>query len=75
VNELYLIFGRNLSNLRKSRKLTQVVLAEMANCHPNYIGGIERGERNPSLRNIISISNALDCDIAELFKGIKSDQL
>jgi len=42
------VFGDNVRRLRKAKKLTQEKLAEAANCHPNYLGGIERGERNPS---------------------------
>ena len=69
------VFGDNVRRLRKAKKLTQEKLAEAANCHPNYLGGIERGERNPSLKNILAIAKALDCETSRLFekvsKGIK----
>jgi transcriptional regulator with XRE-family HTH domain len=42
-------------------------LAERSDCHPNYIGGIERGERNPSLIKIAAIAKGLRCRIADLF--------
>jgi len=35
--------------------------------HRTYLGGIERGERNPSLKNIDLIANALEISLAELF--------
>ena len=39
--------------------LTQEQVAEMANLHVNYIGGIHRAERNPSLKIIIILAQAL----------------
>ena len=41
---------------------TQEQLAELANLHRTYIGAIERGDRNVSLKNIISIAIALGED-------------
>jgi len=46
--------------------LTQERLAELSGLHPN-IDGIERGERNPSLKNISRIANALGVIVAALF--------
>ena len=63
-------FGENVKILRKAKQLSQEKLAEAANCHPNYIGGIERGERNPSLKNILAIANALDCKVSLLFEKV-----
>jgi transcriptional regulator with XRE-family HTH domain len=38
-----------------------------AGIHRTYLGGIERGERNPSLKNIDILAKALNIDIAKLF--------
>ena len=65
-------FGANARQLRLKRKLTQEQLAELSSLHPNYIGGIERGERNLSLVNIIRLARALQCQIADLFTGIST---
>lgn len=64
------VFGANARRFRLKRKLTQEQLAELSGLHPNYIGGIERGERNLSLVNIVRLSRALQCRISDLFAGI-----
>lgn len=65
-------FGLNARCLRLKRKLTQERLAELSGLHPNYIGGVERGERNLSLVNIVRLSRALQCRIGDLFAGISA---
>jgi transcriptional regulator with XRE-family HTH domain len=63
-------FGRRVSNLRRSKGLSQEGLAERAELHRNYVGGIERGERNVGLRNIVRLARALGVTTSELLKGL-----
>ena len=42
-------------------------MAQRAGLHPTYVGGIERGERNVSLDNIIKVARALREHPAQLF--------
>ena len=65
-------FGANARRLRLKRNFTQERLAELSGLHPNYIGGIERGERNLSLINIVRLTRALQCRITDLFAGIST---
>lgn len=61
--------GNNVRLLRLERGLSQEKLAERADLHTNYVGGIERGERNPGFLNLLMLSKALNCPIQVLFKG------
>ncbi len=60
-------FGQRVRELRKARGFSQEELAHRAGLHYTYIGGIERGERNPALINIGRIAAALGVSLAELF--------
>lgn len=66
-NEILRLFGERLRELRSERKLSQERLAELAGLDRNYIGQIERAERNVALVNIVRIAKALDLEPAELF--------
>lgn len=61
-------FGERIRTLRQLRKLSQEELAFRAGIHRTYLGGIERGERNPALRNINALAEALSVSLSELFK-------
>ena len=61
-------FGIKVRELRLNAKISQEALAEKSGLHRNYIGMIERGERNPSLINIQKLAISLDIDLTELFK-------
>lgn len=60
-------FGERVRNLRLVKGLSQEELAFKAGVHRTYLGGIERGERNPALKNIAEIAKALDVTLSELF--------
>lgn len=64
-------FGDQIRELRKVRGLSQEQLAELTQLHRTYIGGIERGERNVALVNIVRIARALGVSPSELFKGLE----
>lgn len=56
----------NLRKMRGERNLSQEALADLAGIHRNYLGGIERCERNVGLDNLQKIGAALGVTIAEL---------
>ena len=63
--------GQSIRRRRTGLGLSQEGLAEKADLHWTYIGGIERGERNVSLLNIVRIARALGLTPAKLLTGIR----
>lgn len=61
-------FGRRIRLLRKAKGFSQESFADHANIHRTYMGGIERGERNPTLTTICRIAEALEIAPSELLK-------
>lgn len=64
------VLGQAIKRRRLSLGLSQEKLAERANLHWTYIGGIERGERNVSLLNIVKIAKALKSRVSELLADL-----
>jgi len=64
-------FGTRIKQLRHEQHISQEELAEKCDLHRTYVGGIERGERNPSLKNIYKIASAFQIELEELFKDVK----
>lgn len=67
-DNILIIFGNRIKELRKAKKMTQQQFADLSDLHKNYIGMIERGERNPSLINIQNIATAFEMSISDLMK-------
>lgn len=72
-SEIQIRFGRRLREIRKARGYSQEGFAAHCGLDRTYIGGIERGLRNVSLRNIELIAKALDVSMAELMQGIDEE--
>lgn len=58
--------------LRDQARMTQEDLAYASGLHPNYIGDLERGERNPSLLVLIALSAGLQVSLLDLLQGLDS---
>lgn len=54
--------GENLKAYRKARGISQEAFAEVLDVHRTYMGGIERGERNLTLKTVEKIAERLDLD-------------
>ena len=62
------VVGRNVRRLREQRGLTQEQLAFEARIDLTYVGGIERGRRNPSLMVMVRLAEALEAELKELLE-------
>ncbi len=73
MTSIQLDVGTKIRSLRKKRGWSQEELAEKAGYHWTYIGGLERGERNATLKVIANIAKALGVAEKELFssRGVK----
>ena len=68
-----LAFGSNVRRLRERLGMTQEDLAEASGLDRSYIGGVERGERNPAMTAIFRLASALMVPPALLFEDIGTD--
>jgi len=71
--EQCVVFGLRVRKFRSQRGFSQEGLAEKTGIHRTYIGGIERGERNPTLLMIHRIAEALGISLAQLFADEEED--
>jgi len=66
-NDICEKFGKKIRELRLEKKWSQENLAEVTEFHRTYIGMVERGERNPSLKSIERFAKAFEIEINQLF--------
>ena len=69
-----LVFGKRVRDLRNSKSLSQEKLAELSGLHSTYIGQIERGEKSPTIESIYKISSGLDIPLSDFFKNIEMSE-
>jgi transcriptional regulator with XRE-family HTH domain len=68
---LLLGLGNALRDARTDSRISQEELGLRTGVHRNYIGGIERGERNPSVATIARLAEELDLRMSELFEQVE----
>lgn len=69
------VVGGNVRRLRLERGLSQEKLAQEAEIDLTYLGGIERGKRNPSLAVLVRISEALMSTPSEILTVCQTNKL
>lgn len=62
--------GKTIRVLREKAGLSQEELADVSGLHRNYIGGIERGERNVGVKALFRLARAFRTPVAKLFEDI-----
>ena len=66
--EIFNLIGLNIRVERTRKRLTQAQLAELIEVHEKYIGKIEAGKQNITLKTLNKIANALSVNIIDFFK-------
>jgi transcriptional regulator with XRE-family HTH domain len=62
------LLGRKVRDRRIKKGLSQEEFADLAGLDRTYVSGIERGVRNPTVRTLKTIADALDMSISELLE-------
>ena len=65
MKELHLI-GKNISRIRKEKKITQEDLCGLTEMDRSFLSEIENGKANPSIKTLVQIANALECELEDL---------
>lgn len=68
MSDLVKMVIERIRRLRKERNLSQEQLAERSSLHTNYVGQVERGEKNLTLETLEKIVSGLDISLEELFR-------
>jgi len=63
-------FGQSVAKHRRTKGLSQEALAEKADLDRTYLSDIERGVRNPGIKNVIIIAKSMGISAADLLKGV-----
>ncbi len=74
-NKDLILVGIKIRNIREKAGYSQEELADLACLHRTYIGGVERGERNIGVENLIRIARALKIHASELLHDIDKYKL
>ena len=60
--------GEKLKEIRTEKGMSQGDIAKKLSVHRSYISGIERGIRNPTVKNVERLADALGVDVSKLFQ-------
>lgn len=66
------VLGSAIRARRNRLGISQEALAELAGLHRTYIGGIERGERNVAVLNLLRLARALRTRPSKLLRCLDS---
>ena len=64
------LVGTNFARLRRERGLTQEQVEERSGFSQQYLSGLERGQRNPTLATLQQVARALGVGTLDLLEGI-----
>lgn len=65
------MIGARIADIRAQKGMTQEHLAGKMGISSKYLSSIERGKENPTLNTIITLSEALNVDLGEIFSFVQ----
>ena len=71
MNDLLVLLGKRIHELRAARKWSQEEFAHVSGFHRTYVGQIERGEKNMSFDNLAKVADALGVTMSTLLDGLE----
>ena len=69
-NFLYKRFGSTITKTRKRQGLSQEELSARSHIDRTFVGKIEQGKANPSLKTILKLSRGLRVRMSDLLENI-----
>jgi transcriptional regulator with XRE-family HTH domain len=72
-SQAHVALGRAIRAHRAVLGISQEALADRSGLHRTYVGGIERGERNPSFTNIVRLADALELPASRLLQSAEEE--
>jgi transcriptional regulator with XRE-family HTH domain len=70
MQEIQRSLGEKIRKLRAEKEFSQESFADECGLHRTYMGSVERGERNLTLKTLHTVASALGLTVAELLSGI-----
>ncbi|AQT44813.1 DNA-binding transcriptional regulator, XRE-family HTH domain [Bartonella apihabitans] len=64
------VIGLNFANLRREKRLTQEKISELTEISQQYLSDLERGKRNPTIKTLQKIADALGVPLLDLMKPV-----
>ena len=69
--DIRVLIGRNFSRIRREKGLTQEQIEELSGFSQQYLSGLERGKRNPTILSLYELAQALGVSLDDLIKKDK----
>jgi len=63
--------GENIREYREAKGISQEDLALEAGLDRTYVGGVERGERNPTVLSLLKLARPLGVDLRSFVSGVE----
>lgn len=71
--DYYVLFGKKLTAIRKEKGIAQDKLALKCEIARSYVGDVERGKRNLSLKSMCKLAIGLEVSVSDLLELVDKE--